>query len=625
MNSSSPSNSTFEFHRRQSWWLLTFVLALSACYEAAHLYRGWVPHDEGCLTDSALRVMHGQLPHRDYIEIYTGGLAYLDAFAFKILGLRFVSLRIVLFLFFLIWVAAIFRTATNFASGWIAAAVTLLAVVASVPIYSAAMPSWYNLFFATFGVAALLRFTSSPSWQWLFACGLCAGFSSLAKVSGLYFLAAAILFCVYWEQAEPAESVTPSARGRSVYSLFLIAALLLSVLADFRIIHANAKAGDYLHFLFPAAALCAFLISRELRVTRSNSVFRIARMTRLITPLVAGFACPVVIFLVPYVRSHSLHSVAVGVFVLPFQRVAIATSHALSLKTLPTAGIFSLPLAMARWSFGRLRKWLVAGMIALSVALVVASRFISLIYRFTWDGFAWIIPVVALFGFVYLWSAQRRRETAGRKEAMIFALLCTAVMCSLIQFPFARAIYFCFVAPLGLLAMLALVQSLECAPRGVFGALLLGYSVFLAVIVTPGFLNSLGGKYAPDDQLSALTAPVAVGLRVSPEWSSEYNQLIPLVQSHLSGGALIAEPDCPEVYSMVGVPDPMKSSFEFFEPLKSFDQRIHQIASSGALRVIVVHDTPQFSHQYEEPLRSLINSSYEGIKLSEHFEVYWKR
>src|SRR5689334_6551731 len=129
MDSSSRTNPTPEFQRRHFWWLLAFVLALSACYEAAYLYRGWIPHDEGCLADSALRVMQGQLPHRDYIEIYTGGLAYLDAFAFKTFGLRFVNLRIVLFLFFLLWVAAVFWIATNFASGWLAAAVTLLAVL----------------------------------------------------------------------------------------------------------------------------------------------------------------------------------------------------------------------------------------------------------------------------------------------------------------------------------------------------------------------------------------------------------------------------------------------------------------------------------------------------------------
>ena len=89
----------------------------------------------------------------------------------------------------------------------VAGAVTLLAVAWSIPNYSAAMPSWYNLFFATFGLAALLRYIETQKRRWLLAAGLCGGISCLFKISGLYFVAGALLFLLF------REAVAPKIRG----------------------------------------------------------------------------------------------------------------------------------------------------------------------------------------------------------------------------------------------------------------------------------------------------------------------------------------------------------------------------------------------------------------------------
>jgi hypothetical protein len=72
------------------------------------------------------------------------------------------ALRWVLFVFFLSWVPAVFAIAREFCAPWPAAGITVLSVLWSVPNYPAAMPSWYCLFFATFGVLALLRYLCTP-------------------------------------------------------------------------------------------------------------------------------------------------------------------------------------------------------------------------------------------------------------------------------------------------------------------------------------------------------------------------------------------------------------------------------------------------------------------------------
>src|SRR5271157_1189997 len=122
--------------------LLVVVWSLSAFYVGREMRRSWLPHDEGVLAQSAERVMLGEMPHRDFDEIYTGGLSYLNAEAFRLFGANLASLRYMLFLFFLAWVPCVYYIASRFGPPWIAAGFTLLSVAWSLPNYTAAMPSW---------------------------------------------------------------------------------------------------------------------------------------------------------------------------------------------------------------------------------------------------------------------------------------------------------------------------------------------------------------------------------------------------------------------------------------------------------------------------------------------------
>jgi len=194
---------------RRFWLLLALTWFLSVGYAAAGLNRGWFPHDEGTLGQSADRVLAGQLPHRDYDEIYTGGLAFADAAAFRVFGDNLVSPRLVLLLVFALWVPATFYVASRFFGPVGAGGVTLAAVAWSIPNYSAAMPSWFNLFFAGLGVACLIRHTETAAMRWVFWAGMCGGLSCLAKIIGLYYIAGALLFLVYREQSSVGEASQP--------------------------------------------------------------------------------------------------------------------------------------------------------------------------------------------------------------------------------------------------------------------------------------------------------------------------------------------------------------------------------------------------------------------------------
>jgi len=100
-----------------SWPVVMLLVWAASCAYVAHLLdHNWIPYDEGLLGQSAERVLLGQMPHRDFAEVYTGGLSYLNALGFKFLGLRLITLRYLLFVGFVAWVPAVFYCASRLVS-----------------------------------------------------------------------------------------------------------------------------------------------------------------------------------------------------------------------------------------------------------------------------------------------------------------------------------------------------------------------------------------------------------------------------------------------------------------------------------------------------------------------------
>ena len=104
------------------------VMVLAFAYMHHYMLRGWVSHDEGTLAQTAERVLHGELPHTDFDDVYTGGLAYLNALAFRLFGPTLASLRYMLMIFSLAWTAAMYYCASRFLASLGAVLATLLAI-----------------------------------------------------------------------------------------------------------------------------------------------------------------------------------------------------------------------------------------------------------------------------------------------------------------------------------------------------------------------------------------------------------------------------------------------------------------------------------------------------------------
>jgi hypothetical protein len=609
--------------------VLIFVWAASLVWLAIHLNRGWVPHDEGMLGQSAERVLGGQLPHRDFIEMYTGGLSYLHAAAFRILGTNLLSIRRMLFLFFALWVPVFYYCASRFAKPLAAGLVTLLAVVWSVPIYPASMPSWYNMFFATFAVAALLRFLEVRTARWLFLAGLCGGFSFLIKSPGLYLVAGMLLFLLFAEQSQMRGDrgfLTSENSGTGkTYKIFLDVSVMVFVIALVFLVRKLLDISELYFFVIPGLVLGLVLFSRERRDARIAAGLRFQRLLRTTAPFLAGVALPVVVFLIPYAASHSLGSFYRGVFVLPFLRISKAVFLPPGIRDL----ISSIPL-IGLLSFAvyskRRESLAVAGAILafLGTVFVVCTQD-RIVYSFAFKSIQMLVPILIIAGAIVISRGGNGWKAGELIRQRLFLVLSAAALCSLVQFPYSSPTYFCYVAPLIALAAFAILHARKTVPRILPVAFACFYIAFAMFRVTPGYLlDWMNQLYLPAQPAQALPMSRGGGLQVEPDGAQKYGRLVTLVHEKAKNGPLYAGPDAPEVYFLSGMQNPTPMIFDFFEDYSEQSPRILKTLDTVQPNVIVINRLPGFTTPFSGGLREKLEARYPEMTNIGKFQVRWR-
>ncbi|HET7295768.1 MAG TPA: glycosyltransferase family 39 protein, partial [Gemmatimonadales bacterium] len=408
--------------RSTTWWMVLALLwVVTALYAWHHLDHGWIPHDEGTLAQSAERVLGGQLPHRDFDEVYTGGLSLLDAAAFRVFGINLFSLRLPLFGLFLLWVPALYYIASRFASPPIAGLVAALGAAWSIPQYSAAMPTWYNLFFATFGTAALLRHLETGRGRWLVAAGLAGGLSILVKIVGLFYVGAVILFLLYRESTLHGPSSRASFRP-GPYPIVIWACLTVFVALLVWLVHTQLAVPEVVQFVLPGALLAA-LVFRESARPQAPAGARAATLLGLLAPFAAGVAIPIAAFLVPYVSSGALPALWHGVFVVPARRLDFAARSLPGTATL--LGAVPVALLTGVLPLGRIPA--VARRLVLGFLLLALITFLILSRHAVWYSIRPLVPLLVLVG---VWLLVRN-ETGGaisplRRQQLMLVLAVAA-------------------------------------------------------------------------------------------------------------------------------------------------------------------------------------------------------
>jgi hypothetical protein len=608
------------------WWtILLVVWLLGGWYAGSHLMRGWVPADEGAYAQSADRILHGELPHRDYFEIYTGGLAYLHAFVFKVLGENFASMRVALFVFFLPWVPTFFWSASRLVTDWVAGVVTLIAVVWSMPNYSAAVPSWYNLFFATFGMAAMLKYLEQKSTKWLFLAGVCGGCSILAKIPGLYFVAACLLFFAFYEQGESRAHPNAQKSQGVFYTLFLAVSVLLFALIVARLVFSTGGLEEVVEFVVPAGAACAVILLGERSARRRPDRERFQSLLRLFLPFAFGVLVPVAVFMVPYIRAHAAESVLRGVFVLTFRRLSYSQSPPPITTMLPTFCLASI-LLLGVWLRG-IARWVLCGAVAiLFLYFFVRSQHNPALFQIAWRSAYWMIPVVVLVGTVLVCrdlTSETRPEHRLRNE-QLFLVLAVVSVCTLVQFPFCMPIFFCYVSPLAILAAVAVLRGFPAMSKTLLAVVAAGFLLFPVFRFTPPFIYFMGSSYQPNPETQPLDLPGAGNLRVEPASVPIYHRLIALIKQHAGDGEIYAAPDSPQVYFLAGCKNPTRELFDFFDENYPDLPGTLELMDTHSIRVVVLNTLPDFSPALPADIHDALVRRFPQTEKVGPFEVRWR-
>ena len=604
--------------------ILLVVWIISAVYVGGFIDRGWIPHDEGTLAQSAERVLDGELPHRDFDEIYTGGLSFLYAGTFKFLGANLIFIRYVFFAFFLMFVPALYAIALRFASPWLAAAITLLGVVWSVPNYFAGLPSWYNLFFAVLGTFALIRHIETQRDRWLFIAGLWGGLSCLAKVTGIYYVLAACLFFTFRErflsrapQGESTKSYAYTFLKAVAYGVFLVLLVFL--------LRSRLGAMEIIHFFLPTAVICTFLLWDEWQVGYGRFSPRLRIIFRMLLAFGSGVAIPIVLFLIPYFLTNSLGDFIKGIFVLPQKRFEHASMNFPSVLTLtasvPYALLLLWPLTPNGGS-GMTTKFQLALIIPLGLSVFLAQN--VGVYSFLWLSVRSMAVIAVLAGCATLFQSFRTQAIEEKQWQILLLLLIMTALVSLIQFPFTAPIYFVYTTPLIALTLLAVVMVQPGASRLLHAGILGFYFLFAVLWTNTGYVWDFGGRYIPYQPESVLDTDRA-GIRVVDVDKALYGRMIALIHKHRgSTDYMYATPDCPEVYFLAGMHNPTRAIFDFLTRSKNEPAKVLEILKATNVNVVAINENAGFSGALNPKMRALLVDRFPFSVDLGQFTVRWK-
>jgi hypothetical protein len=610
-------SSLMDLQHREWWVVLAVVWLACGVYGRLILTHGWIPHDAGTLGQSAERVLAGQLPHRDFDELYSGGLSFLYAAMFAMWKPSVLAMRLVLYGFFLGWIPAVYYIARRIAPRGIAVVAVLLCVVWSIPVYPAEVPSWYNLYFATFGIAALFRYLDSSRARWLVAAGVCGGLSCLAKITGLYYVAAVALFMFYREQDSSRSSTGNRGRAYSV-------AVTASIAAFMSILTAMARhfpdASVLIRILAPAFIVAAIVAFREWQFSYGTSAARVQTMARMCFPFLVGFLIPLLCFLVPYIASNSLGALWHGLAVVPSKLIdAARLAPGRLLDVALTVGLVLAGWRLWTVSDATRRRSYIIGLTVLLLVGALAGR-LPVVYLLMWLGIESFIPLLVLLG---IWRLLLRADSPHHDQQRQFLLLAVTAVCGLIQFPFSAHVYFFYVAPLAVLAAASLMNTTQQQVRSVTILVASAYALFSLLWIDSTRLYALGHAFVRDGYVSRLALPRAE-IRVTRSDSIQYESLVQTLHAHAKSNYIYASPDCPEVYFLSGLRNPTRSLSDLYDDPVDRTQRILRSLDQRAVSVVALNQTPLIGPTIPQDLEEALTIRYPSHARVGKFIVRWR-
>jgi len=601
--------------------LLLVVLAVG--YPLLFLDRGWIPHDEGMLGQTAVRVLTGELPHRDFMDAYSGGLSYWNALAFVLFDIHLMAPRYLLYGCFLGFLLSTFAVARRFVPDRIAAAAVLCISVWSLPNYPSAMPTWYNLFLALAAIWCFFRYVETGIRAWIIGAGFACGLSLAVKIVGLYTVAG-MLMALALQEAAAGSSSDEVPRGRGLaYRSVVVGGMVLYSLLVLLMVRSQLTPTELVHFVLPSVTV-AGLVGWRVWTVRSadSSRLRATRFAGVTGLFLGGVAVPLLLLALPFLLTGSVGDLLEGTLVLPFRRLAFAAAGPLRLSL----GLRALPVAVlvvvAAVSSGVRRTaalWVLVALLASVISLAGRDVF----YMWSWAALL-LTPVAAVLAGSWAVARQWNRGLDDPRITMGAAVVTVLATFALVQYPVFGPVYFFYVAPLVILASVVAV-SLGGRSWRAPGLILLTFGIaFAGRWIGPASLTAtFEGRYQVRDDRERLDLERG-RLRVSAEEKSVYESLAATLVARAPNGVMYATPDAPEAYFLSGLRNPTPVLFDFFDEPLGRTERILRVLYEEDVRVVVLNQSPHFSGPPPPELIRALEANYPNGTLIGRFIVRWK-
>jgi hypothetical protein len=605
--------------RRSTWLALVLLVAFATSVAWPFLFRTWTPADDGVVAQSAERLLLGELPHRDYGSLWSGGADVLNAIAFKILGTNLASLRIALFAGWLVGLLAMFSIARRMMPVWAALVLCATAAEWTLPFSPHPLPSWHTLWLALCTLAAVVQWLERRRPGWLTLAGALAAAGIGVKITGLYLMAAIAMFLVWLVQEETPEGERP--RGPfGWYALLIVAGLLGHLALCIAVASGVGGVNAGVHYLVPIVALDGLLIWREWRLPADAAPSRFRRLVKLTWPFAAGAAVVLGVWLAIYAAGGGLAALYRGLFVTPQLRFEFATY---GLPGLRSAGLSVLPIAALLIGAPFVRRPLSRGDV-IAGAVVLVGLFAmtfggSPTVNPTWYAFRLMTTLCAVLCLIWLSPMTPGPAAPSRERTLTFLFASAAAMSSYIQIPFALYAYFLYFVPILLLAIAALVRVRPTMPREVPAALL-AYAFWFGLIGPESIVRPPTAK-----ERFATLAPPRGGIRVPPADSALYAQLAGAIDRRAAGEWIYVWHDSPEVYFMSGKRNPTRTFFEAFEPeAERTADYLKSRLTLREVRLVVLTDPADAVRPLDPAFRAWVDSTYPGRESVGRFTLRWR-
>jgi len=162
-------------------------------------------------------------------------------------------------------------------------------------------------------------------------------------------------------------------------------------------------------------------------------------------------------------------------------------------------------------------------------------------------------------------------------------------------------------------------------PRPAVAGMICFYFLYAVFELTPGFVFTLGYKFAPDIQTHNFSLPRAGGLLVSDVTGGEYEQLDRLIRHHARGEYILAAENCPQVYFLSGLRPPTRDFQGFSSDFGQSPEGILRTLRARDVNFIVLnHLDSMFVEAIPDDLHDALKREFPNHEETKELEVRWK-